>query len=216
MNILEVYKKYQIMPQLEEHQLRVAAVAAVILDNLSVVVDRENVVKACLLHDMGNIVKFDWEYTEKYMQGLFDFSSLDYWKKVQQEFFKKYGEGSHNVTMKIVTELGVSERVKELIDCIGFSKAQGNAASEDFAKKICAYSDMRVEPFGIVSLEERFVGLRHRYTKHPEGKTGRDGFEQGLSEIEKQIFSRASIRPEGINELAIKEKLDSLKSYKIK
>lgn len=27
MNILEIYKKYQIMPQLAEHQLRVVAVA---------------------------------------------------------------------------------------------------------------------------------------------------------------------------------------------
>ena len=59
MTILEIYEKYKIMPQLQEHQLRVASVAKTICDHLLVPVHTDHVVSVCLLHDMGNILKFD-------------------------------------------------------------------------------------------------------------------------------------------------------------
>ena len=37
MNILEIYKKYQIMPQLAEHQLTVAGVAEIICKNTTLI-----------------------------------------------------------------------------------------------------------------------------------------------------------------------------------
>jgi len=236
MKILEIYKEYQIMPQLQEHMLRVAGVADLIISNIpnpstfapnfikissgkkatadksSLILDREDVVKACLLHDMGNIVKFDFEYTKQFMS---DLTNLDVWQQVQKEFSKKYGSSSHEATGNIIKEIGISERVLELVDCVGFHQGPDNAATSDFAKKICAYSDMRAEPYGVVSLEERFKGLRDRYRQHPEGAKNRVVFENSLREIEKQIFEHCKIKPEDITDESIKGNLEILRNYEI-
>src|SRR5205823_967909 len=132
MNILEIYKKYQIMPQLAEHQLRVAAVASLICENFQGDIDMQNIVTACLLHDMGNIVKFNFDTeTLKKLHGVVSPEQAKQWEQVKQEFLAKYGGGSHNVTMKIVDELGVGERIRELVDCVGFNQAKENEASPD-------------------------------------------------------------------------------------
>src|ERR1051326_6306162 len=196
MKILDIYKKYQIMPQLAEHQFRVAAVADLIAQNFEGEIDRENIVKACLLHDMGNIVKFHFDENDTELSKLLKGQDLGFWKQVQQEYMTKYGQNSHDATGNILKELGIGGRVYELVDCIGFDKGLENAQTEDYGKKICAYSDMRVKPQGVVSLEERFSDLRKRYEHHREGTDRRDVFEKSLREIENQIFAQCKIRPE--------------------
>jgi 5'-deoxynucleotidase YfbR-like HD superfamily hydrolase len=57
--ILELYDTYKIMPQLAAHQLRVAAVAYAITQAIFEPIHDEELISACLLHDMGNILKFD-------------------------------------------------------------------------------------------------------------------------------------------------------------
>lgn len=245
MNILEIYKKYQIMPQQAEHQLFVAGVADLICDNIArgknaelllrrfgrspaplasgqppnnaekeIDIDRDSIIKACLLHDMGNIVKFDFEVTHRLYPGLFEApKDREFWEKVQSEFLKEYSSNSHEATINIIIELGVSQRIRELVDCVGFDQGKDNAQSADFSKKICAYSDMRVGPKGVVSLEERMVDLRVRYKNRREGVHKRDEFENSLREIEKQIFAHCKIRPEEITNESIKEKLEVLRNY---
>ena len=105
MNILQIYKKYQIMPQLAEHQLTVAAVAEELLNHLSFppkadpppaeILDRHDVVAACLLHDMGNIVKFDLTKTPDLHPGLF-LKPKDriFWESVKQEFIERRSSNS--------------------------------------------------------------------------------------------------------------------------
>ncbi|MBI3232351.1 MAG: HD domain-containing protein [Candidatus Doudnabacteria bacterium] len=216
MNILDIYDKYQIMPQLAEHMLRVAAVADTIVNNLTLTPtlpqrERGEVVAACLLHDMGNVVKFDFSLFPETAAE----KGLEYWENVKQEFIKRYGTGSHNVTAKILREIGVSERVFELADSVGFEQGKDNAESEDYGKKICAYSDMRVLPMGVGSLEERMEDLRVRYINHREGAKNRKVFENALREIEKQVFVNCKIRPEDITDESIKEKLEILRNYEI-
>ncbi len=58
-NIIQIYSQYKIMPTLQQHQLRVAGVAKQICDSISEPIDKEVVVDVCLVHDMGNIIKFD-------------------------------------------------------------------------------------------------------------------------------------------------------------
>lgn len=216
MNILEIYRKYQIMPQLEEHMLRVAGVADVILENLILAPalserERGEVVLACLLHDIGNIVKFDFSvFPETTVE-----KGLEYWQKIKAETIEKYGADSHTATHNMLKEFGVLERVLELVDSIGFSQAKENMESQDFAKKICAYADMRVLPRGVGSLEERMQDLRVRYKNHPEGAHNREVFEQSLREIEKQIFMHCKLRLEEITEEKIKEKIEQLKNWEI-
>jgi len=228
MNILEIYKKYQIMPQLQEHQLAVAAVAEMICENFKPsprtplpegegkpYLDHDIIVAACLLHDMGNIVKFNFDQTKEYKLAPQEVGRLDYWKVVKEKFMAKYGTDSHNVTIKIIKEIGVSARVFELIDCVGFDQGADNAATDDFGKKICAYSDMRVMPAGACSLEERMADLRVRYKNHPEGAHNRDVFEAALRQIERQIFENCDIKPEDITEKAIADRKEWLKGFEI-
>lgn len=243
MNIVEIYKKYQIMPQLQEHQLTVAGVAKTILENLVppqpsakgghlLLFESEpqsrrpqgegiskDIITACLLHDMGNIIKFDLSKTDKLLPGRFTKEDIEFWRKVKEGYIVKYGNDEHHATIKIAKELGVSKRGIELIDCIGFRNGKNNAESENFGKKVCAYSDMRVGPKGIISLEGRLLDLRGRYEhKHilmGGNESLRVEFENGLRHIEKQIFEHSNIRPEDITEDNIKQRLGELKQYEI-
>lgn len=64
MTILEIYKKYKIPHHLQLHILRVGAVATLIIDNINhelvTEFDRNLIITICLLHDMGNVIKFDF------------------------------------------------------------------------------------------------------------------------------------------------------------
>jgi hypothetical protein len=215
MNILEIYKKYQIMPQLQEHQLRVAAVADAILDNLSLILERREIIAACLLHDMGNILKFDLTKSHIYLNKDID---IAFWQKVKDQYMEKYGPDEHIASMAIAKELGVSGRIMELINAVGFEVSVDDAYGADFGKKICEYADDRVDPFGVVGLEQRFWDLHKRYAhKHPEpeNQKKREKFENSLRQIERQIFEHCKIKPEDITEAGIAERKERLKGFGI-
>ena len=220
MSILELYEKYRIMPQLAEHQFKVAGVAKLVCDNLEQDLDRDNIVEACLLHDIGNIIKFDLSVTDKLLPGRFSPEDLAVWQGVKDEFVSKYGKDEHHATIRIIREIGVSQRVVELVDCIGFHNGKSNAESRDWGKEICAYSDMRVGPGGVISLEQRFQDLRVRYDHKHRLMGGNEDlrleFEAGLRQIEKQLFEKCRIKPEEITEEKVLAKTESLKNFEIK
>ena len=224
MNITDVYKKYKIMPMLELHQLRVAAVANIICESINQEVDKENIIKACLLHDMGNIIKFKLGKIPEAVEPL----GIEYWQEVQNSYINKYGKDEHQATLDIINELGQDNLIYDLVNCVGFHTAKENRESNDFNRKICAYADMRVTPYGVTSLQERLDNLKERY--HGENKTAnldlgyekdslethieaRELFETSLKEIEKQIFENCVFKPEDINDDSVKQIIDNLKSY---
>lgn len=207
------------MPQLAEHQLKVAAVGDLICGHFNCSVDRDNIVAACLLHDIGNIIKFDLKITNQLHPGLLKAGDLEYWEKVKTEYLGKYGHDEHLASVNIAKELRLDKRVVELVDCIGFNTGTANAQGMDFGKKICAYSDMRVGPKGVIALEERLADLRVRYDQKfrqmGSNERERADFENGLRQIERQIFERCSIKPEDITETAIALIKEELKSFEI-
>jgi hypothetical protein len=199
MTIAALYEQYQLMPNLQEHQYRVTGVAALLCDHLQVKLDREEILQACLLHDMGNIVKFDLLYFPEFLEP----KGLAYWQGVQNEFIKKYGDNAHHATIKIVKELGISQRVVELIDAISFNQEKQNYEGNDFSKKICAYADMRVLPHGVRSLQERFDDGQKRYAaKHPQTPFF-FAMSAYLKKIETQLFEQMDILPQAINDSTI-------------
>ena len=88
--ITDIYNEYKIMPHLQMHQLRVAAVASVICDSIDFDLDKNLVITTCLLHDMGNVIKFNLNQT-KSVFGLSDGEVAEV-KVIKEEFIKKYGE----------------------------------------------------------------------------------------------------------------------------
>jgi len=81
----EIYREYRLMPSLSLHQLRVAAVAKLICDSFKERIDTNNVVLACLYHDMGNIIKFDLNYFPEFTKP----EGLEYWQKIKEDYIKK-------------------------------------------------------------------------------------------------------------------------------
>src|SRR5438045_2401455 len=109
MNISEIYKKYKITPLLQQHQLRAASVGAYIADhwNIKQQIDKDGIIQTLLLHDMGNIIKFDFDDSE-----LNPSDEKEYWKAVQKEFVEKYGHDEHIATNMIAKEIGVTAKVE--------------------------------------------------------------------------------------------------------
>jgi isoleucyl-tRNA synthetase len=211
-SVSDIYKKYKIMPNLQMHMLRVAAIASVICDNFTESLPKEDIVTACLLHDMGNIIKFDLKYFPDFNKP----EGFEYWQKVKDEYIVKYGKNEHEATLKIIKELQMPDKILELINAISFFGAPATASGNNFADKIVEYCDSRVAPLGVVGLEERLADLRKRYA-HKGGDTPeRRAYEQAVKNMEQQIFAKCKIKPEDITEESIASIIAELKNFVIK
>lgn len=210
-DITEVYVLYKITPLLAMHQLRVAAVAEMICDNLDINLDKESIIKACLLHDMGNIIKFNLENSlENY-----NVEDKRYWQEVKNEYILRYGEDEHKASYQIAKELGVSDVVLGLIDIVDSRVVSDIKNSDSFEKKICLYADNRVSPHHIVSIDERSLEAKERYKNHHKSfsEESRIFFNKNIKEIEKQIFSHAKIKPEDINDETVSLYIKNLRNF---
>lgn len=211
--ITDIYKEYRIQKTLADHMFRVTAVAALICDNLDEEINKKDLITACLLHDMGNIVKFDLSYFPEFNQP----EGLEYWQNVQNEFWDKYGKNDHKATMKIMQELSIPEYIISYIVNMGFHNFCTIAGNNDTFSKIIDYSDNRVSPFGVVSYDERMEEGRKRYEHRPDFSAGkeRDKFVACGREIEKQIFSKCKIKPEDITDEKIASIISNLQDFVI-
>ena len=214
MKISDIYQQYQIMPSLQLHMLKVASVSVLICDNFKgFPIDKSSIVTACLLHDMGNVIKFDLTKFPDFLKP----QGLDYWQQVKEDFLERYGNNASIASELIVEEIGVSSRVKELIQAISLLKAKENYLSQDFGKKICEYADNRVSPWGITTLDKRLKDLTQRYQKaHPLESTKRSDLFEYSRKIEDQIFEHCGISPEEITNEKVSDTIDSLKSFVVK
>lgn len=210
MTISQVYQKYQINPTLQQHMCRVAGVADIICKYFSAPLDTEEILIACLLHDMGNIIKFKFDLFPEF----FEPEGVEYWQDVQKNFIEKYGKNSHAATMAIVKDIGVAPRVAELIDAISFNQAKKNSESDDFAKKICMYADMRVTPHGVTSLAERLADGQKRYFRKEEDQRFAYAMGACIKKMEKQIFEQCEgFSPEQITEESLGDREFYLKRF---
>ncbi len=202
MTISEVYDRYQIMPSLQSHMLRVAGVAKIICDHLHSPIDTENVILASLLHDMGNILKFDLLKYPDFLEP----EGLEFWQKVKANYLERYGSDEYAATQKIVAELPVSGRVRDLVAAVGFDNLEADLVSGDVAKMICEYSDNRVTPTGVTSLEDRLQDLEIRYGSRyssPEDVQKRQHFQILARELEHQLFIATDFKPENITDSTV-------------
>src|SRR3989344_8862861 len=176
-NIDSIYERFNIPPNLIAHMKRVASVGALICDNLNVSLSelnkrdgldidfkRDDIVGFLLIHDLGNLIKFrfDSDYVRS-MLGTHDEKIIDHWRKIREDVINKYGKSVSKATVMMASEIGVSNAISHLLDNLDFGKTDSIADGNDWVLKLCAYSDFRVGPFGVVSLRERIDDLRRRY-----------------------------------------------------
>ena len=215
-NILEIYEEYKILPILEMHQLRVASVVSLILDNLKIdsKIGKEDLITAALLHDMGNIAKMQLNVFPKECEP----EGVEYWEKVKEEFCNKYGFTDHEATTNILKGLNANQEVIDLIDSIGHTRFCDQLKETNIARKIINYADTRVGPFGVLSYEDRMqeVSVRYRTYKTFIGEEKHQIAVACGKEIENQIFANCKIKPEDITDESISEILEKMKKYMIK
>lgn len=203
----EIYTAYKIMPALQTHQLRVAAVGKLICDNFNGPVNSSDVILACLFHDMGNIVKFNLRKFPQFSEP----EGVEYWERIQKEVIGKYGPEQHTASAAIAREIGLPERVIQLVNNSAFRKIPEIIESPSWEWKISKYSDLRVAPEGIVSVQDRLKDFGKRY-----GASGEDleTFAQ-VQVIEGQIFEHCSIQPENINDKTVAPLIGELSDYPV-
>lgn len=200
------------MPTLALHQLRVAAVAKCILSAMQV--ENPAVISACLLHDMGNIIKFRLTDFPEFLEP----QGLDYWEGVKADMIQRYGPDEHAATYAIAQEIGVSAETMAYVDAIGFSKSIDNLEAS-VMHKICAYADMRVTPSGVASLASRFEDGRRRYADRTDRKLldieRMEALYAAAYQIENAIFAGLILRPDQIDDVRIAPDLTLLQTFEV-
>jgi hypothetical protein len=175
--------------------LMAAALAKLLCENWKgPQINKEDIITTMLIHDIGNIAKMDFNTYEVLPEEKKD---MAYWQGVQKEFIKKYGADDHIATFNIASELGLKPRILWLVINKIFIHNEMIAASDDYELKICAYSDQRTGPNGIMPLKDRFDELRRRYGNKPGASINHPRVKyliESAFEIERQILKFVSLR----------------------
>ena len=207
MNILRIYDKYHLPENLQMHMLRVAACSNLIIDNWNGPdIDKQAIIRVCLLHDMGNMVKIQ-ENESKDIEFL----------KVRKKYFDKYGTNDHEINLEIGKQEGLTEKELTILDGKRSRKNEETLKSNSYERKICAYCDQRVAPNGVVSIKERLEDAKIRYKNKPLSVWSNEEKANHLIEcslgIEKQIMKHCKLNPEDINDESIRKYIEMLKKY---
>ncbi len=209
MNILEIYNKYHLPENLQMHMLRVASCSNLILDNWNgVEIDKKSIVRASLLHDMGNMAKISDNEIED-----------EKFRKIRKQYIDKYGRDSHKINLVIATEEGLKDYEVDIIDRKSSKRSEETLNSERYDVKILLYADQRVSPYGVTSLRERLEEVKKRYKNIVSSVWSNEEKANHLIDcslgIEKQIMEHCKISPEDINDESIKKYIEELKKYEI-
>ena len=209
MNIIEIYNKYYLPENLQLHMLRVAACSNLIIDNWKgKELDKEAIIRVCLLHDMGNMVKIPE-----------DFSNDEEFIKIRRKYFEKYGTNDHEINLEIGQVEGLSQKELIILDGKRSRKNEETLKSDSYEIKICAYCDQRVAPDGVVDLKARLEDAKVRYKNKPLSVWSNEEKANHLIdcalEIENQITKYCNLKPEEINDKSIEKIIEELKNYNI-
>jgi len=209
MNIIDIYNKYHLPENLQMHMLRVAACSNLIIDNWKgIEIDKDAIIRVCLLHDMGNMVKIPE-----------DFSNDKDFITIRKKYFEKYGTNDHEINLEIGKTEGLSDKEITILDGKRSRKNEQTLNSDSYEIKICAYCDQRVAPNGVVDLNARLEDAKVRYKNKPLSVWSNEEKANHLIDcalgIEKQVMEKCSISPTDINDENIEKYIIKLREYDI-
>ena len=204
MNILRIYDKYHLPENLQMHMC-----SNLIIDNWNgPYIDKQAIIRVCLLHDMGNMVKIQ-ENESKDIEFL----------KIRKEYFDKYGTNDHEINLEIGKQEGLTEKELKILDGKRSRKNEETLKSNSYERKICAYCDQRVAPDGVVSIKERLEDAKVRYKNKPLSVWSNEEKANHLIDcslgMEKQIMEHCILNSDDINDRTIKKYIEKLKKYDI-
>ncbi len=215
--IQSIYETYRVPPNLQLHMYRVAALGMCMADHMSsdLTLNKNIITQANLLHDIGNIVKFDFSLSEA--MGMPE-DEVSYWKGVQTEVITKYGKDEDIVTDRMVEELGVDKRVIDILTQHGLDKIKYALAHDDWDAKIIRYCDSRISPNGVVSISQRWADNRKRYQGRNHALSNltlTEARENSELELEEQIQSKCAVDLQAISNQEIEARFPALKMFEI-
>lgn len=193
MTIKEIYTKFQIPTILQKHMLRTAKIVVYIKNYwIESNIDWNNLTKAALLHDLGNVVRLKID------------SNLNIGgeEKIQKEMAAKYGTDDHEATRMMLREIKADSKIIDWILSKSFANAEEIAESNIWENKILLYADMRVTPFGVGTLQERIDELKQRRKKLAEETTFNSKIE-ACRKLEIQVQKYLSVSVSTITENSV-------------
>lgn len=158
MTISQLYTKFTLPPNLQRHMFEVAKVGEWVADHWAGdAIDTALIVKICLLHDVGNLVKFKRPFL-----GELEPEAAK-WERLQTAMIEKYGDDAFLATAQMLTEAGVDSLFTQAVKDLQFTWSEGKSAV-DWEVRIADFADCCVVPKGIVGYEARLVDLKNRYS----------------------------------------------------
>lgn len=161
MNINQIYKYFQTPKNLQEHMLRVGGLAKIITSNWTGdAINSEAIIQTCLIHDIAKPLHFDLTKQAQFGMTEKEVEALDH---LQKRLVTDYSPIEHQAVLKICKEIGYSEETIRLVGDLEWENIPKFLESNDLESLIPIYCDMRISPYGIMSLSERVDDLKSRY-----------------------------------------------------
>lgn len=198
--------------------LTVAGVGAIICRNWKgPKLSEKTIIATLLVHDMANIIKYKFGKSDTYLFTPADRKKIGLWRNLKAEAIAKYGNDSEEAMNKMAQELNLDSKVISLLKKLSEVHTKGNELDGVFAKKdwelaICIYSDWRVSPKGIVSINSRLRDIFLRYSINEP--TERRKILSTASELERWLSRNVKIKPNAINSGSVKRYISMFRSGK--
>lgn len=216
-SIADVYRTHEVPPNVQRHMLRVAAVAEQILTGWrGARVDRGRLLTVLLVHDLGNIVKCDYDGLPHMLEE--EQPRVEHWRAVQARHRARFGSDDHLATVTLARELGLDAAALDLLERMAFERNDETLAGSDPEAKIAAYADQRVGPRGVVSLAARFAEIKERYRGAAGAymHTPRADFLIGCAHrIEEQVLASCALAPGDVTDASIAPIVESLRGFPV-
>lgn len=208
MTIRAIYKQYKIPPNLQRHMLRVAGVAEIITENWNgKTLDKKAITLCCLFHDAAKLINIDLS-SAKLLEE--EEENIAYWRTVQKELVEKYGADEYKATLEIGRKIGLSGKSIKLLGEFEWRNIPEYLKANNFESAIAIYADMRVGPFGVLSMEERLENLRSRRLI-----TDYDVLVENGRMVEKRIQENLTIDIDSITDEEVNKHLDALRNLEV-
>ena len=203
MKIAEIYQKYPVPPNLQEHMLRVCVVTEFIQKHWKGIekLDWNMIYQAALLHDMGNIVRLDLENHPEFLGK--EQKNIAFWQEQKKKNIKRFGTDDHKATESILKELSFNKKLISLIFDMGFANSIKIKNNNNWPVKILYYADSRTLPRGFGTLKER---MEEAVSRRPLLAKIDDFYELVAAsfEVEKQVQNKLDIPVSEINNNSIR------------
>jgi hypothetical protein len=215
MTTKDVYRQFGTPKNLQQHMLTVTGLICSIQKHwIGEDINWKNLTIAGLLHDLGNVIKFD---LDKFPALLGDeLPRIDFWREEQKRLVAKYGSDDHVATGEMLNELNIDPEIKEVIQTKSFGNIRNTSKLDDWLPKILQYCDLRTAPNGLMTLDERVEDIKERYDKY----AGRPDFPEMIEaakSIENEIAMSVDVELERIITAANAAKhQEKLLEYQIK